>query len=62
MSYIGKRVEFLLFPLDEEEKEIKFKSEKSLRGVFNQYADNAKLALENTAWQNHVIGKFKQND
>ena len=62
-SYIGRKVEFILFPLDEEENDKGVKhSQKSLRGVFNQYADNAKLALENTAWQNHVMGKFKQND
>ena len=54
-SYIGRRLEFIIFPLDEDDKEIKYKGKKSLRGVFNEYADNSKLLLENNAWQNHGV-------
>ena len=63
-KYVGKKVEFILFPLDEDENDIttKYGKKKSLRGVFNQYADRSKLPLENNAWRNHVMGKFKEND
>ena len=63
-SYIDREVEFIMFPLDEQEiaKENKQQNKKSLRGVFNKYADNSKIALEDNAWQNHIMDKFKQND
>jgi len=63
-SYIDREVEFIMFPLDEKEitQDIKEKKRKSLRGVFNQYADNSKISLEDNAWQNHIMDKFKQND
>ena len=63
-SYIDREVEFIMFPLDEKEitQDIKEKKKKSLRGVFNQYADNSKISLEDNAWQNHIMDKFKQND
>jgi len=49
-SYIDREVEFIMFPLDEQEitQNIKKKKRKSLRGVFNQYADNSKISLDNT--------------
>jgi len=55
-SYIDREVEFIMFPLDEQEitQSIKKKKRKSLRGVFNQYADNSKISLEDNAWQNHI--------
>ena len=31
------------------------KNSHSLKGVFNQYADTSKIALEKTAWQNHYL-------
>jgi plasmid replication initiation protein len=45
-SYIGREVEFIMFPLDEQEitKDIKQEKKKSLRGVFNQYADRSKIS------------------
>ncbi len=63
-SYVGREVEFIMFPLDEKEtiQNTKGKKKKSLRGVFNKYADSSKISLENSAWQNHIIDKFKQND
>ena len=66
-EYINKKVEFIMFALDEEEKVIKEekKSNKkmnSLRGVFNKYADSQKVALEDKAWELHVMDKFKKND
>ena len=64
-SYIDKDIELIMFPLDEKE-EIQdnriSKMKKSLRGVFNKYADSSKVALEDNAWQNHIIDKFRQND
>lgn len=63
-NYIGREIEYIIFPLEEKENDeaIVHKSEKTLRGVFNQYADKSKLALENTAWQNYIIGEYKEND
>ncbi len=63
-SYIDREVEFIIFPLDEQEITQKTQQEKkkSLRGVFNQYADSSKISLENSAWQNHIVDKFRQND
>jgi hypothetical protein len=60
-NYINREVEFIMFPLDEKEsiQVVKQKNNKSLRGVFNKYADNLKIDLENTAWKNHIIKKFK---
>ena len=60
-SYIDRELEFIMFPLDEKEitQEIKQKNNKSLRGVFNQYADTSKITLEDDAWKNHTIEKFK---
>jgi len=61
-SYIDRELEFIMFPLDEQEttQEIKQKNNKSLRGVFNQYADASKITLEDDAWKNHTIEKFKK--
>ena len=63
-SYIDREVEFIMFPLDEQEiiQNKKIKNKKSLRGIFNQYADTSKIALEDSAWQNHIVDKFNQDD
>ena len=60
-DYVNKEVEFIVFPL-EEKKEYKTKKKKSLKGVFNKYADISKISLEENAWQNYIVNKFKQND
>jgi hypothetical protein len=61
-SYIDKEVEFIMFPLDEKETTQKSKTKKSLKGVFNNYADNSKIPLEDNAWQDYIMDKYKQND
>jgi len=64
-EYIDRDVELIIFPIDKKEiapNQKKSKNQKSLRGVFNQYADKSKIPLEKNAWQNHVVEKFKQND
>ena len=63
-SYIDREVEFIMFPLDEKEiiQDIKQKKKKSLRGIFNQYADSSKISLEDKAWKNNIIEKFKKYD
>jgi len=63
-SYIDREVEFIMFPLDEQEsiQKNKPKNKKSLRGVFSKYADSSKIDLEDSAWQNHIMDKYKQND
>ena len=30
----------------------------ALKGIFSKYADTSKIALENTAWQNHLLNKY----
>jgi NADH:ubiquinone oxidoreductase subunit len=51
-----------MFPLDEKETTQKSKTKKSLKGVFNNYADNSKIPLEDNAWQDYIMDKCKQND
>jgi hypothetical protein len=63
-SYIDKDVEFIMFPLEDREIEmhVQEKNNKSLRGIFNQYANSSKIELEENAWQNHILDKYKQHD
>ena len=64
-DYIDRDVELLIFPIskkDINQDAKKEKIKKSLKGVFNQYADKSKISLEDSAWQNYVVEKFKQND
>ena len=61
-EYIDRDVELLLFPIDREEHTPKKKTPKSLRGVFNHYADTSKVPLEDTAWQDAIAKKYKNND
>ena len=60
-SYIDREIEFIMFPLDEQEttQKIKQKSNKTLKGIFNQYADTSKVTLEDDAWKNHIVSNFK---
>jgi hypothetical protein len=37
------------------------KNSDSLKGVFNQYVDTSKIALEKSAWQNHLINKHRHD-
>ena len=64
-DYVDREVELIIFPIDKKEAvpdSKKEKVKKSLRGVFSKYADKSKIPLENTAWQNYIIEKYKQND
>jgi len=63
-NYIDREIEFIMFALDEKEiaQDNKEKKKRSLKGVFSQYADSSKVALEDSAWQNHIINKFKHYD
>ncbi|RBQ31014.1 hypothetical protein CRU92_08880 [Arcobacter sp. FW59] len=40
------------------------KSKKSLnlKGIFNQYSDEAKIIEEKCAWKNHIIDKYKKDN
>jgi len=60
-SYIDREVELIIFPLDEKEtaQNTKQQNKTSLRGVFNQYASDSKVLLEDNAWQNHILDKYK---
>lgn len=37
------------------------KNIQALKGVFNQYADTSKIALENSAWQEHLLNKHRHD-
>ena len=60
-DYINREVEFIMSPLDEQKinNNIKHQKQKSLKGVFNQYADSSKISLEDKAWSNHLINSIK---
>jgi hypothetical protein len=60
-SYINREVEFIMFPLDEQEKiqEIKKENISILGGSLNKYSDLSKINLEDNAWELHSIDKYK---
>jgi FtsZ-binding cell division protein ZapB len=33
----------------------------SLKGIFNQYTDTSKIAQEKSAWQNHLLNKYRHD-
>jgi hypothetical protein len=37
------------------------KNIQALKGVFNQYADTSKTALENSAWQEYLLNKHRHD-
>lgn len=34
----------------------------NLKGVFNKYSDKSKVELEEDAWKNHIIEKYKKDN
>lgn len=60
-SYLNREVEFIMFPLDEQEKvqEVKYQDISLLGGSLNKYANTSKVALEDKAWELHVMDKYK---
>jgi len=34
----------------------------NLRGVFSKYANSSKIELEENAWENHIIEKYKKDN
>jgi len=62
-EYINKKLEFIIFPLDEDENKREKSSTQndieSLGGVFSKYADQSKRELEDKAWEMHVMDKYK---
>jgi len=60
-SYIDKELEFIMFPLDEQDKvqELKEQNISTLGGSLSKYADPSKMDLENKAWELHIMDKFK---
>jgi len=64
MEYIDRKIEFIMFALDEEKSIKKYKSKKSNRiellgGILNRYADLSKIELEDKAWDMHVLEKYR---
>ena len=60
-DYIDREVEFIMFPLDEQEKiqEEKKENISILGGSLNKYSDLSKINLEDCAWELHTINKYK---
>jgi len=64
-EYINKKLEFIIFPLEENEKTSNDSSNQiendieSLGGVFSKYADPSKRDLEDKAWEMQVMDKYK---
>ena len=64
-EYIDRDIELILFPLDANATQENSKTgerKKSLRGVFQEYADKSKRAMEEDAWKNHIVEQYKHND
>ncbi len=63
-EYLNKDVEFIMFPLEEQDNVQKIETPKksSLRGVFSSYSDDTKVSLEDKVWQYNVMKKFKKHD
>ena len=64
-EYIDKDIELIISPIEKHDiskNDTIKKTKKSLRGVFDKYADKSKISLEDNAWQNYIIEKYKQND
>ncbi len=59
-SYINREVEFIVFPLDEQETPQKIDKQdiSSLGGSLNKYANISKIDLEDSAWEKHVTDKY----
>jgi hypothetical protein len=60
-DYIDREVEFIMFPLDEQEKiqEEKKENISIFGGSLNKYSDLSKINLEDNAWELHIIDKYK---
>jgi len=59
-EYLGKQVEFIMFPLEQHEISATQKQDiDALGGCLNQYADVSKIPLEDSAWESYVMDKYK---
>ena len=60
-SYINREVEFIMFPLDEQEKiqEVKKENISIFGGSLHKYSDLSKIDLEDNAWELHIMDKYK---
>ena len=60
-SYIDRDVEFIMFPLDQEEtfQKVKYQDISTLGGSLNKYANLSKMSLEDNAWELHIIDKYR---
>ncbi len=59
-EYIGKKIEYIVFPLESEKNVDKKGNEfKSLKGALKQYADPSKMELENKAWKLYIKERYQ---
>ncbi|MBN2783090.1 MAG: hypothetical protein JXQ66_07610 [Campylobacterales bacterium] len=60
-SYINKDVEFIMFALDEKDEILDIKQDDlaSLGGALNRYANPSKIELESSAWEEHILDKYR---
>ncbi len=59
-EYLGRQVEFIMFPLEQNEiPAIHTQDINTLGGSLNKYADISKIASEDSAWESYVMDKYK---
>ena len=60
-SYIDQEIEFIMFPLNEQEeiKQIEQQDISIIGSSLNKYADSSKIDLEDKAWELHIMDKYK---
>jgi hypothetical protein len=65
-EYVGKQIEYIVFPLDNDtisdKKKVTQKSISFLKGVLNKYANPSKVEMEGEAWRVHIQDKYKIDD
>jgi len=60
-SYLNRKIEFIMFPIDEKEdiSNIKKDNISILGGSLKKYANSSKIDLESKAWEMHIMDKYK---
>jgi DNA replication protein DnaC len=55
--------QFLIEKYVKKQKEISLSNSNTLnlKGIFNQYSDTSKIALENSAWETHLLNKHRHD-
>ena len=59
-EYIGKEIEYIIFPLKNNKNIEKITDISSLGGSLHKYANPDKRKLEDKAWDLHIMDKFSK--